>query len=233
MRERRCGSRARRATCPLCRASSTRSSSAVRFRSCPSRCRWPRRIVRASRTRRRCAPFSGRRAPCQKKPAGDTTRASRHVPSVAARGGGEGALDVIADERHHQPLVAVEADGAPGVKVIEQHVTFGQRVMVGGDGRGRKSRGSDRRCPWPHRRRPGRRCGFSLMMKNTCRMPSESSRAGPPAGSKRGVLAALHLARSGRDLGIFGDAGCAPAEPSYWRELNSPLWSDVFPRPLM
>ena len=56
-----------------------------------------------------------------------------HIPGVAARGAGKGALHVIADEALHQPLVAVEADGAAGVEVVERHVAFGQGVVIGGD----------------------------------------------------------------------------------------------------
>ena len=56
-----------------------------------------------------------------------------HVVGVAARRSGEGAFHVVADKALHQPLVAVEADGAAGVEVVEQHVAFGQRVVVGRD----------------------------------------------------------------------------------------------------
>ena len=58
----------------------------------------------------------------------------RHVPGVAAGRGGESALGVIADERLHQPRMAVEADGAAGMEVVENHVFLGQRVMIRRDG---------------------------------------------------------------------------------------------------
>ena len=56
-----------------------------------------------------------------------------HVPGIAARRRGKRALHVVADERLHQPLVAVETDGAAGVEIIQQHIALRQSVLVGRD----------------------------------------------------------------------------------------------------
>src|SRR5207245_10613418 len=46
---------------------------------------------------------------------------------------GKSALYGIADECLHQPVMSIEADGAAGVKVVQQHVSLGESMVVGSD----------------------------------------------------------------------------------------------------
>src|ERR1041384_2747785 len=63
-------------------------------------------------------------------------------------------------------------------------------------------------------------------------MPSEERLETPPAGSYTGLLAALTSRAPDSSCNGVG-AGMRSSEPSYWRELNVPFLSAVFPMPLM
>src|SRR5712691_3986162 len=70
------------------------------------------------------------------------------------------------------------------------------------------------------------------MMKKTCRIPSDERLATPPAGSKRGLLAA-RTSRVPAAICASAGAGILSREPSYCSELNAQFLEAVLPMHLM
>ena len=78
---------------------------------------------------------------------------------IAAREAAERLLQVVGDVGLVDPLMAVGAEHAAAIEVVEQRELAGQRVLVGRHLLAEHAPGSGRRCPPSCRRRPGRRCG--------------------------------------------------------------------------